>query len=119
MAELGGKGNIQAIVRALFEELPGAANPWYYPSLGQYATLLEAHGFRVNQAFHFDRPTPLEGPRGMQDWLEMFGKVVLDEAPAGQRNQTRDRIVERLRPTLYRHGKWFVDYVRLRIVACT
>ena len=119
VAEFGGKGNVSAIGQAVLAEVPDALIPWYYPSLGEYATLLEAHGFRVTQAYHFDRPTPLEGARGMEDWLEMFGASLLAGVPAAGRNAVVTRIVERLRPTLFRDGVWFADYVRLRIVACT
>jgi trans-aconitate methyltransferase len=119
VAEFGGKGNVASIVEAVLAEVPDARIPWYYPSLGEYATLLELHGFRVTQAYHFDRPTPLEGERGMEDWLEMFGGALLAGVPALARNALVARIVERLRPTLFRDGVWFADYVRLRIVACT
>ena len=118
VAEFGGKGNVATIIAAVRAEAPGAANPWYYPSLGEYASLLEAHGFRVTQAFHFDRPTALEGERGMRDWLDMFGTALLAGVPAAERNAVCARIVERLRPTLFRDGTWFADYVRLRILAC-
>ncbi len=119
VAEFGGKGNISDIVTAVRAELPAAANPWYFPSAGEYASLLEAHGFRVTHAFHFNRPTPLDGGRAMHDWLDMFGNVLLEGMTAGERKAVCNRIVERLRPTLYREGVWFADYVRLRIVACT
>jgi trans-aconitate methyltransferase len=117
VAEFGGKTNVAAILGAVRAEVPGAVSPWYYPSLGEYSTLLESHGFRVTHAFHFDRPTPLEGERGMHDWLEMFGTRLLEGVPAGERKALCDRIVERLRPQLFRDGVWFADYVRLRIAA--
>jgi trans-aconitate methyltransferase len=118
VAEFGGKGNVSTILAAVMSEVPGAINPWYYPSTGEYATLLEAHGFRVTHAFHFDRPTPLEGERGMRDWLDMFGAPLLASVPAAERNAAAARIVEKLRPSLFRNGAWTADYVRLRIVAC-
>lgn len=118
VAEFGGKSNVSAIIAAVRAEVPGAVNPWYYPSLGEYASLLEAHGFRVTQAFHFDRPTGLEGERGMRDWLDMFGTALLAAVPATERNAVCARIVERLRPSLFRDGTWFADYVRLRVLAC-
>lgn len=119
VAEFGGKNNVSAIVAAVLAEVPDARNPWYYPSLGEYATLLEAHAFRVAHAFYFDRPTPLEGARGIEDWLEMFGSVLLSPVSPAARNATVARIVERLRPELYKDGVWYADYVRLRIAACT
>ena len=117
VAEFGGRNNVSTILDGVRAEVFGAISPWYYPSLGEYATLLESQGFRVTHAFHFDRPTPLEGARGMHDWLEAFGSDLLAAVPAPQRDAVRDRIVERLRPTLFRDGVWFVDYVRLRISA--
>ncbi len=116
VAEFGGKHNISAILAAVHAET-GAENPWYFPSLGEYATLLEANRFRVVQASHFARPTKLEGVRGMEDWLEMFGTGLLSHVDPKTREAVVGRIVDRLRPTLYRDGEWFADYVRLRIVA--
>ena len=87
VAEFGGKHNITAILAAVYAET-GAENPWYFPSLGEYATLLEANRFRVVQASHFDRPTKLEGPRGMEDWLEMFGIGLLSGVDAKDRTQS-------------------------------
>ena len=116
VAEFGGKHNITAILAAVHAET-GAENPWYFPSLGEYATLLEANRFRVVQASHFARPTKLEGARGMEDWLEMFGSGLLSQVDPKTRDAVVARIVDRLRPVLYRDGEWFADYVRLRIVA--
>lgn len=118
VAEFGGKRNVSTIIAAVTAEVRGVANPWYFPSIGEYASLVESHGFRVTYAFHFDRPTPLEGERGMRDWLDMFGGPLLATVPGTERNAVCARIVERLRPTLFRDGTWFADYVRLRIVAC-
>jgi trans-aconitate methyltransferase len=117
VAEFGGRGNIAAIVSAILAEVPDAKSPWYYPSLGEDAALLERHGFRVLEAYHFDRPTKLEGERGMHDWLAMFGGPMLAGVGAGERPRAVDRIVERLRPALFRDGAWYADYVRLRIRA--
>jgi trans-aconitate methyltransferase len=48
VAEFGGKGNVQAIATALSDALesinipqPSRLNPWYFPSIGDYATRLE------------------------------------------------------------------------------
>ncbi len=117
IAEFGGRGNIAAIVDAVLAEVPDALNPWYYPSLGEYATLLESHGFRVAEAYHFDRPTALEGERGMHDWLAMFGGPMLAGVEPAGRGRVTDRIVERLRPGMFRNGIWYADYVRLRVRA--
>src|SRR5882724_9484680 len=47
VAELGGRGNIGAIMESLGAILGGAEerSPWNFPSISEYATLLEANGF--------------------------------------------------------------------------
>ncbi len=85
VAEFGGKGNVGAIVLALLSVLseiggqePEALNPWYFPSIGEYAGLLEKQGFDVGYAVLFDRPTPLQGgSAGMVNWIEMFAGGLL------------------------------------------
>ena len=65
-------------------------------------------------------PHPNKKPNckyGIEDWLDMFGEKLLAPIPAGERAAARQRIVERLRPELYRDGVWYADYVRLRFVA--
>src|SRR5688572_29702495 len=77
VAEMGGAGNIQAILDAVGAAmaeagLPQPASPWYFPTPARQAALLEAAGFRVARMEYFPRPTPLEGcPNGLADWLEM------------------------------------------------
>lgn len=50
ITEFGGKGNTASILAALRMVLgPDAQeqSPWYYPSIGEYAPLLEQHGLEV------------------------------------------------------------------------
>ena len=75
VAEFGGKGNIAGLVAAVERAWPKAGlpqpvpNPWYYPSLAEYASLLEKHGLEATYGLLFDRPTPLEdGDRGLLNW---------------------------------------------------
>jgi SAM-dependent methyltransferase len=125
VAEFGGKGNVHAFVGAICEALraaghpdPESLNPWYYPSLGEYAGLLEQHGFRVACGAHFDRLTPLEdGEEGIRNWLRMFAHSFLNAMPPERRCALVEDIERRLRPKLYRRHTWHADYRRLRIVA--
>src|SRR3954452_11292619 len=64
VAEMGGYGNIATIIAALKQALgeegipwERVRNPWYFPSVGEYASLLEQTGFEVTQMHLFDRPT--------------------------------------------------------------
>jgi len=120
VAELGGQGNIrsiQAALRAVLGPTADEQSPWYYPSIGQYAAVLERHGFEVRNASLFDRPTPLQGEQGMQTWLQTFAQSYLRQFPADRAGAVVNQLVDELRPALYRDGVWTVDYRRLRVVA--
>lgn len=124
VAEFGGKGNVAALMAAfnrawktlqLPEPLP---SPWYYPSLGEYAALLERHGLEVTYGLLFDRPTPLEdGERGLRNWLDMFGASIADNLPADVQDKFKQEVEREARPELFHDGRWVMDYRRLRIVA--
>jgi trans-aconitate methyltransferase len=122
VAEFGGKRNVAAIAaalegagRALGAEPP--ESPWYFPSVAEYAGLLERGGLEVTYAALFDRPTALEGEQGLRRWVEMFATALVNAVPAGRREEFLQSVEERLRPALYRGGTWYADYRRLRVVA--
>ncbi len=120
VAEFGGHGNIASVQAALRTVLgPGADDqcPWYFPSIGDYAPLLERHGLEVRNASLFDRPTPLEGESGLDHWLRMFAQTYLRPLSPDHANDIVRQLVEKLRPDLYRNGIWTVDYRRIRVVA--
>ena len=122
VAELGGAGNIGAILEALGTAmaeagLPEPACPWYFPTPGQYATLLEAGGFRVARMEHFPRPTPLAGDGALADWLAMFGGQLTAAIPPARLPEVVARAEELAAPRLRRDGQWVADYWRLRFVA--
>ena len=72
---------------------------------------------KFSQASLFDRPTPIEGERGMEDWIEMFCGSYLRDLNANAAKEKVQEVVEYLRPKLYREGVWTLDYRRLRVVA--
>jgi len=120
VAEFGGHGNIASVQAALRAELGPSADEqstWYYPSIGEYSTILERHGLEVRNASLFNRPTPLEGENGLEHWLRMFTQTYLRQFSPERADDIVHQLVERLRPALYRDGVWTVDYRRLRVVA--
>jgi trans-aconitate methyltransferase len=125
VAEMGGRGNIATIVGAIDQALAEEGiprhrvrNPWYFPSVAQYASLLEQAGFEVRFMQLFDRPTPLDDcTNGIADWLRMFGGEFLAAVPPDHRARIQKRVNELTRPQLYREGRWVADYRRLRFVA--
>ncbi|WP_276354607.1 class I SAM-dependent methyltransferase [Cohnella caldifontis] len=122
-AEFGGAGNVRSIVDANFTMLTerglesGFALPWYFPSIGEYASLLEKNGFEVLIAMMVDRPTALEGEEGMLNWLRMFGEGLVPETERAASEAWLRELSERLRPKCYRNGAWQADYRRLRVLA--
>ena len=122
VAEMGGKGNVAALENGLRDAaallgLPSFGDFNYFPSVGQYATLLENGGFEVSFATLFDRPTPLDGPHGARNWLIQFRASYLDSLPNEARHAVLDEAEARLRPILLTENGWFADYRRLRFVA--
>ncbi|HYL39269.1 MAG TPA: class I SAM-dependent methyltransferase [Bryobacteraceae bacterium] len=120
VAEFGGQGNIASILAALNSVLgpqAGQHSPWCYPSIGEFATLLERHGLEVRDASLFDRPTPVEGENGMDDWLRMFCASFFRGLSPEETSRAMAEITARLRPFLYHDGVWSMDYRRLRVAA--
>ena len=123
--EMGGRGNIQQIWSAATQALaamgvknPEKLSPWFYPSIGEYAPMLESRGLLVTFAVLFDRPTPLEGgERGLRSWLDMFGTFASNVLGPEQREELVGRIEVLARPALFHNGQWTVDYKRLRMIA--
>ena len=117
---LSAQGNIatvQAALRAVLGPVADEQSPWFYPSIGEYATILERHGLEVRNASLFDRPTPLEGENGLESWLRMFGQTYLGQFTPERASGIVGQLVDRLRPAFFRDGVWTVDYRRLRVVA--
>jgi trans-aconitate methyltransferase len=126
VAELGGVGNVDRIVRAVRAAAADlgyeVASPWYFPTVGEHARLLERAGFEVRVARLFDRPTPLEGGEtGLAEWLSVFGEDLLAPVPPAERAAVVTAAAERLRPDRFREvdggSAWIADYRRLRFLA--
>ena len=125
VAEFGGRACIRRLIDAVNRAYGKFGidrgiedNVWYYPSVAEYAALLEEEGLEVREAALFDRPTPLEdGEKGLESWLRMFAKFVLDRLPIGRQEEFLREIERQARPELFRNGNWELDYRRLRIAA--
>ncbi len=123
VAEFGGRGNVQMITDAIIEQIKQSGIdynmeqfPWYYPSIGEYTSLMEKVGFRVAFAEHFDRPTPLEGKNGLKNWIEMFGSLLFQGVPVDRKDDIIEQVENQLREILFKDGKWIADYKRIRVI---
>jgi trans-aconitate methyltransferase len=125
VAEFGGKGNIQRLVKgfhrafsALGMEEPDGVSPWFYPSVAEYPELLERHGLEVREASLFERPTVLEeGEHGLENWIRVFRQTFIEKMGNENAQQWIQEVERQCRIELFRNGNWELDYRRLRIAA--
>ncbi|RBL92250.1 methyltransferase domain-containing protein [Chitinophaga flava] len=120
--EMGGKGNVDSILHTLnivMQEKGYHYEPfWYFPSPGEYTTLLEQAGFKVERVHFFDRPTRLADPHtGIIDWLQMFGQHFFAGIPETDIQNILQQVQQELAPQITRNGELYADYVRLRVAA--
>ncbi|WP_445661496.1 class I SAM-dependent methyltransferase [Bacillus sp. FSL K6-3431] len=123
IAEFGGKGNVQSITdeiskqfKCLDLEYKEEQFPWYFPSIGEYSSLMEEVGFKVTFAQHFDRPTPLDGDHGLSNWIEMFCMDIFNDVDEYSKNRIIMNVEKKLKDILYQEGNWIADYKRIRVI---
>jgi trans-aconitate methyltransferase len=125
VGEFGGKDNNKLMLAAASTVLNKYGYikgdiiiPWYFPSTAEYASRLEAGGFRVTFTSHFDRPTLLQDGRdGMVEWFNMFGSSIFKKVSAAELPQILNEITDLLQPTNEVDSQWYADYKRLRFIA--
>ncbi|HEX2732598.1 MAG TPA: methyltransferase domain-containing protein [Polyangiaceae bacterium] len=123
VAEFGGQGCVVAARNALDTAMTEAGVSasqwlpnWYFPSIGEYAPVLERHGLRVESAWLFARPTPFAGPRGLRNWTEIFATRAVEQL-GSEFEAVMARAEELARPQLWDGEAWVLDYVRIRLIA--
>ncbi|MFD1067537.1 class I SAM-dependent methyltransferase [Oceanobacillus locisalsi] len=123
VAEFGGKYNVETITNEIIHQVKKAGIPytseqfpWYFPSIGEYATLMEETGFNVTFVPHFNRPTPLEGDNGLRNWMEMFCGNIFKNHSEAIKECVMTQVENNLRDVLYQEEQWIADYKRLRVV---
>ena len=119
--EFGGYGNNALIHNALKIEFEKRSltyvMPFYFPTIGEYAALLEKAGFLVRNAILFERPTELKGENGLYNWIKMFVKTPFINVEKTTEIKIINAAISSLKPILFKDGKWYADYVRLRCKA--
>lgn len=121
-AECGGEGCVRVIREGMKIALIKrdidykARNPFKYPKLGEYASVLENQGFKVGYIARIDRPTPLQD--GLRGWLEVFSESHTRGFSQAEKEKFYTEVEDYCRPILYNAKTgWKADYVRLRFLA--
>lgn len=121
VCEFGARGNIAAIDAAFGETCAETgyayAQDFVFPAPEAFAALLESCGFAVEEAYAYERPTPLEGGEGLRNWVRQFYAEHLERMDEAARGRVLARVEELAAPALWREGRWVADYRRLRALA--
>jgi len=123
VVEMGGFMNCIAVRSAMHSVLrakgyePAKLDPWFFPSVEHYKTLLERNGFRVHSIGIHPRMTPLKG--SLRDWLHLFCRPYFLHDMGDEEAEAVMRSVEDICSIDCRdeYGKWSIMYTRLRVVA--
>ena len=120
--EFGGYENnqrIHSVLATIFSEYGYCYEmPFYFPTISEYASLLENTGFRVKYAVLFNRLTELKGQSGLKDWINMFVRTPFGIVKAAKEKESIiNKAIEVLQNDLFIDGKWYADYVRIRMRA--
>lgn len=121
VCEFGGAGcteTIHGAIQKAFEKRGlNYKRTFYFPTIGQYAPIVERHGLKVLYAVLFDRKTRLNGENGMKEWIKMFVKLPFEGLDKVLADEIIDEAIQKLKPILYENGVWYADYVRIRLKA--
>lgn len=120
--EMGAKHNVESIhnaVKKVLTEEGFEANTKievnYFASAGEHASMLEKIGFTISNIIQFDRPTELVGEDGIKNWIIQFGQSFFKNIPKDKAENIIDKVVAILKESNYENGKWYADYIRLRV----
>lgn len=119
--EFGGYGCAETVHKTLEEIFAEHGRKYlrmfYFPTVGEYAPLVEKCGMRVELAMLFDRPTPQAEGHTAKDWIRMFDKKPFEGIPREEAENILEEAEQRLKEPLFVDGTWFIDYVRIRMRA--
>jgi len=121
VCEFGGKGCAETVHSTLEKCFSQHGltyhRTFYFPTIGEYAPVLEKYGFKVEYAVLFDRPTEQKTKDGLANWIRMFVTAPFVGIDEETTEDIISQTVKELEGILYHDGKWYVDYVRIRFKA--
>ena len=91
-------------------------NPWKFCEYGEFSEILKAQGFKIEYIARIDKPTELTDG-GLREWLKIFATSHTEGMSDDEKEAFYDDVEAYCKPMLFKNGKWYVDYVRLRFLA--
>ncbi|KAF9220491.1 S-adenosyl-L-methionine-dependent methyltransferase [Gyrodon lividus] len=124
VCEMGGYTNCIGVRICLYHAVrkrgfdPEAMDPWYFPTIEEYQTLLQTAGFRVESISLVPRLTPLNDG-GLRAWLQLFARGTFLKGFNDVDAETIIEEVVQMCEIDYKDqsGNWSLMYVRLRFAA--
>jgi len=111
VAQCGGAGNIESVLRALRRLGLERKGVWHYATVEQTERRLAAAGFTEIKVWTYPEPTPFGNLETLAEFLETVClREHIGSLPAGERRTVARRVAQELEQPL-------IDYVRLNIVA--
>lgn len=111
VAQCGGRGNIESVIRAARSLGVDRAGSWLYASVEETSRRLDAAGFTDIRVWSHPEPTPFSAEDQLVDFLEA---VCLREHLATLPPEQRRTFARRVAAAM---GEPVIDYVRLNVVA--
>ena len=122
ICEFGAHNNIYSIQKTFVDVIGKFGytyeSPFFFPTEGEYRSLLERNLFKVEFMKEFDRPTPLSHREfGMRNWLIQFLAKDVDNFSEEEKEQIFLAIERKLKPDFWNGSEWVADYRRIRVIA--
>ena len=122
ICEFGAHGNISVIENGFKHALQKTGitytSKFNFPIVSDFESLLTKTGFKTEQIYSYDRPTPLkDGERGLFNWAIQFFQSELVQMSAEQRDRVLTAMSNEIKNELWNGTCWIADYKRLRVIA--
>ncbi|AQX54491.1 methyltransferase domain-containing protein [Priestia flexa] len=91
--------------------------PFYFPSIGEYTSLLEQHGFDVQSAIHFIQPLVLQHEDGLRNWLDTHASSLFNNITPETKQIIFNRVEDKLQKTFFKQDEWCLPAAYIRVQA--
>ncbi|MFS3930297.1 class I SAM-dependent methyltransferase [Priestia flexa] len=124
VTEFNGKNHLYPVFNEVMRQLAvfniissDFSLPFYFPSIGEYTSLLEQHEFHVQSAIYFTHPLVLQHEDGLRNWLDTHASSLFKNITAETKQIIFNRVEDRLQETFFKHDEWYLPAASIRVQA--